>query len=64
MFGTAGGIVEFRAALLASRGFAAFALPYFAYDDLPTTFEFNLEYFEVSVWASFHLGALFDCTNF
>ena len=48
MFGTAGGLTEFRAALLASRGFAALALAYFAYEDLPAKFEFNLEYFEVS----------------
>ena len=48
MFGTAGGIIEFRAALLASRGFAALALPYFDYEDLPKDYNFNLEYFEVT----------------
>jgi hypothetical protein len=47
MFGSAGGILEFRSALLASRGIAALALAYFAYDDLPTTFALNVEYFEV-----------------
>ena len=48
MFGGGGGLIEFRSALLASRGFAAFALPYFAHDDLPRSLEFNLEYFEVN----------------
>lgn len=46
MFGTVGACVEFRAALLASRGFAAMALPYFLYDDLPQDMEdVELEYF-------------------
>ena len=45
--GTAGGLLEFKAALLASHGFAALALAYVAYDDLPRTFdEVELEYFE------------------
>ena len=35
MFGGSGGLIEFRAALLASRGFAALALAYFNYKDLP-----------------------------
>ncbi|XP_072024027.1 peroxisomal succinyl-coenzyme A thioesterase-like [Amphiura filiformis] len=50
MFGGSGGLIEFRAALLASRGFAAYALPYFGYEDLPdmvTDMEpHELEYFE------------------
>ncbi|XP_048251942.1 acyl-coenzyme A thioesterase 2, mitochondrial-like [Haliotis rufescens] len=37
MFGSTGGLVEFRAALLASRGFVSFALAYFNYDDLPSS---------------------------
>jgi hypothetical protein len=47
LFGGDGGLTETRAALLASRGFIAFALPYFGYDDLPPFIELNLEYFEV-----------------
>ena len=48
MFGTAGGILEFRAALLASHGFICLALPYFDYKDLPESFwGIDLEYFEV-----------------
>ena len=47
MFGTAGGLITFRSALLASRGFAALALAYFDYDDLPSSMDLQLEYFEV-----------------
>ncbi|XP_025911211.1 bile acid-CoA:amino acid N-acyltransferase [Apteryx rowi] len=47
MFGGAGGLIEFRAGLLASRGFAVLALAFFAYDDLPRALaELDLEYFE------------------
>lgn len=47
MFGTAGGLIEFKASLLASHGFAALALAYFAYDDLPKYLPYcELEYFE------------------
>ncbi|KAM3852016.1 LOW QUALITY PROTEIN: acyl-coenzyme A amino acid N-acyltransferase 1-like [Vipera latastei] len=47
LFGGAGGLIEFRAGLLASKGFAVLALAYFAYDDLPQTLEvIDLEYFE------------------
>ncbi|XP_075470404.1 acyl-coenzyme A thioesterase 5-like [Ascaphus truei] len=47
MFGDDGGLVEFRSSLLASRGFASLALPYFAFEDLPPGMtEFHLEYFE------------------
>jgi len=45
--GSNGGVSESRAALLASHGFAAFALAYFAYDDLPKELvNIPLEYFE------------------
>ena len=45
--GTAAGLHEFKAALLASHGFAALALAYFGFDDLPQTLdEVELEYFE------------------
>ncbi|XP_014339433.1 acyl-coenzyme A amino acid N-acyltransferase 2 isoform X1 [Latimeria chalumnae] len=47
MFGGAGGLIEFRSSLLASRGFAALALAYFAYEDLPIFVKkIELEYFE------------------
>ncbi|XP_069587923.1 acyl-coenzyme A thioesterase 6-like, partial [Ranitomeya imitator] len=47
MFGEDGGLVEYRSSLLASRGFASLALPYFAFGDLPPAMsEFHLEYFE------------------
>ena len=48
MFGGAGGIMEIRAALLASHGFAAMALPYFKYQDLTPNYEdIKFDYFEV-----------------
>ncbi|KAL8203002.1 UNVERIFIED_CONTAM: hypothetical protein K2H54_035127 [Gekko kuhli] len=47
IFGGVGGLVEFRASLLASRGFATLALAYFAYEDLPSVLgPMDLEYFE------------------
>lgn len=47
LFGGAGGLIEFRAGLLASRGFAVLALAFFAYDDLPRALtQLDLEYFE------------------
>ncbi|XP_027554564.1 acyl-coenzyme A amino acid N-acyltransferase 2-like [Neopelma chrysocephalum] len=47
MFGGAGGLIEFRAGLLASRGFAVLALAFFAYDDLPRVLaQLDLQYFE------------------
>ena len=50
IFGSGGGLPEYRAALLASRGFSVFALPYFAYEDLPASFaEVSLDYFIVSI---------------
>lgn len=49
MFGGVGGIVEFRAALLASRGFACLSLPYFMYSELTDNlFDVELEYFLVT----------------
>ncbi len=48
LFGTGGGLIEHRAALLASKGFVAFALAYFAYDDLPGNLDnFDLSYVRV-----------------
>jgi len=50
LFGTVGGIVEFRSALFASRGIASLALPYFLYKDLPESlFDLDLDYFLVSI---------------
>lgn len=47
LFGGIGGLVEFRASLLAAHGFAVLALAYFAYEDLPKLLkEVDLEYFE------------------
>ncbi|XP_072272544.1 acyl-coenzyme A amino acid N-acyltransferase 1-like [Pyxicephalus adspersus] len=47
MFGGVGGLLEFRSALLASRGFASLALAYFAYEDLPGFLgAVDLKYFE------------------
>lgn len=47
LFGSTGGLIEFRASLLASHGFAALALAYWGYDDLPSHLEkVDLEYFE------------------
>ena len=37
LLGGTGGLVEFKASLLASHGFAALALAYFGYDDLPSS---------------------------
>ncbi|XP_070181668.1 acyl-coenzyme A thioesterase 1-like isoform X2 [Littorina saxatilis] len=56
IFGLAGGLMEIRAALLAANGFAAFALPFFGYDDLPKTFtELTFDYFENTVtWLASH----------
>ncbi|OBS70153.1 hypothetical protein A6R68_01302 [Neotoma lepida] len=50
LFGSTGGLLEFRASLLASHGFAAFALAYWGYDDLPSHLEkIDLEYFEEGI---------------
>ena len=48
LFGNSGGLSEFRASLLASRGFCALALAYFDYDDLTqSAIEIDMEYFQV-----------------
>ena len=50
MFGTAGGLLEYRSAQLASRGIASLALAFFSYDDLPKGLEeFDIAYFEEAV---------------
>ncbi|XP_076464422.1 bile acid-CoA:amino acid N-acyltransferase-like isoform X2 [Babylonia areolata] len=56
MFGSAGGLMETRAALLASHGFAVLALPFFRFDDLPQTMdEISFDYFEETVsWFNSH----------
>ncbi|XP_077319150.1 acyl-coenzyme A amino acid N-acyltransferase 1-like [Lithobates pipiens] len=47
LFWGSGGLMEFRSSLLASYGFATLALAYFAYEDLPKTFDYlDLKYFE------------------
>ncbi|XP_046372726.2 acyl-coenzyme A amino acid N-acyltransferase 1-like [Haliotis rufescens] len=60
MFGGSGGLFEFRAALLASRGFLTFALAYLAFDGLPRNFdELDFDYFMEAVeMLSGHLLAL------
>ncbi|XP_053553800.1 acyl-coenzyme A thioesterase 5 [Bombina bombina] len=50
LYGTGGGLVEYRASLLASHGFLTMALAYFDYDDLPKGFEgLHLSYFREAV---------------
>lgn len=47
--GIGSGSYEYRAALLASKGFVTLALPFFLYDDLPKRLaDVELEYFMVS----------------
>ena len=48
LFGTASGLIEFKASLLASRGIMTLALAYFNFEDLPDSY-FNIEvdYFRV-----------------
>lgn len=62
MFGTGGGLIEFRAAILASRGFIVFALPYFQYEDLPKNLtDVNFDYLKESVdWFSNHSDVIKD----
>ncbi|XP_063145976.1 acyl-coenzyme A thioesterase 1-like [Candoia aspera] len=46
LYGSAGGLVEYRASLLASRGFVTLALAFLAFEDLPAFPEFiDLDYF-------------------
>ena len=56
MLGGAGGLVEFKASLLASQGFAALALAYMGYDDLPELPPtVPMEYFEEAAnWLNSH----------
>ena len=58
MLGGSGGLVEFKASLLASRGFAALALEHLKSDDLPkgvTNMELDMEYYEEATnWLSSH----------
>ena len=56
MFGIQGGLIEARAAILASHGFVTFALAYFGYKDLPKTpINIDLEYFiEAVKWFASH----------
>ncbi|XP_075803507.1 acyl-coenzyme A thioesterase 1-like isoform X2 [Microtus pennsylvanicus] len=50
LFGVGGGLLEYRASLLAGRGFAVLALAYYNYDDLPKSMDaMRMEYFEEAV---------------
>ncbi|XP_044928546.1 acyl-coenzyme A thioesterase 6 [Mustela putorius furo] len=50
LFGSGGGLCEYRASLLAGHGFAVLALAYFRFEDLPENLEaLHLEYFEEAV---------------
>ncbi|XP_040083526.1 putative acyl-coenzyme A thioesterase 6 [Oryx dammah] len=50
LFGSSGGLCEYRASLLAGHGFAVLALAYFRFEDLPKHLnDVCLEYFEEAV---------------
>ncbi|XP_004584467.2 acyl-coenzyme A thioesterase 1-like isoform X1 [Ochotona princeps] len=50
IFGVGGGLPEYRASLLAGKGFAVLALAYYNYEDLPKNLNrVHLEYFEEAV---------------
>nr|XP_003734081.3 LOW QUALITY PROTEIN: acyl-coenzyme A thioesterase 6 [Callithrix jacchus] len=50
LFGSSGGLCEYRASLLAGHGFAVLALAYFRFEDLPEHLnDIHLEYFEEAV---------------
>lgn len=50
LYGSGGGLVEYRASLLASRGFVTLAVAYMAFEDLPAMPEIlELDYFEEAV---------------
>lgn len=50
LYGSGGGLVEYRASLLASRGFATLALAYMSFEDIPAMPEIlELSYFEEAV---------------
>ncbi|XP_057586409.1 peroxisomal succinyl-coenzyme A thioesterase [Hippopotamus amphibius kiboko] len=47
VFGVGGGLLEYRASLLAGHGFATLALAYYDFEDLPKKFDtIHLDYFE------------------
>ena len=48
MYGSTGGLAEYRAAMLASRGFTTLALAHMGYQDLPQSLDINFEYFLVT----------------
>ena len=49
IYGVAPGLLDARAAMLSSKGFATLGLAYFGYDDLPPVHDMRLdmEYLEV-----------------
>lgn len=50
LYGTGGGLVEYRASLLASRGFVTLALAYLAFEDIPAIPDIlELDYFGEAV---------------
>ncbi|MCL4141961.1 UNVERIFIED_CONTAM: hypothetical protein GTU68_032604 [Idotea baltica] len=50
LFGTAGGLIEFRGAQLASRGIAALSLAYLDFEDIPAHLDvLDISYFEEAV---------------
>ncbi|XP_008068864.1 acyl-coenzyme A thioesterase 1 [Carlito syrichta] len=50
ILGAGGGLLEYRASLLAGKGFAVMALAYYKYEDLPKSIDnLHLEYFEEAV---------------
>ncbi|XP_032840644.2 acyl-coenzyme A thioesterase 1 [Tyto alba] len=50
LYGTGGGLPEYRACLLANYGFAVLALAFYRYEDLPRDMkELDLEYFEEAI---------------
>ncbi|XP_062973751.1 acyl-coenzyme A thioesterase 1-like [Elgaria multicarinata webbii] len=50
LYGSGGGLVEYRASLLASRGFVTLALAYLAFEDIPAFPEYlELDYFGEAV---------------
>ena len=53
VYGSTGGLAEYRAAMLASRGFTSFALAWALYDDLPPGIHVQYDYFLVRTfrWA-------------
>ena len=61
MYGTGGGLAEYRGALLASKGYTVLSLAFFAYEDLPEDLDVPYEYFEVCILiAEFQRKILMD----